>query len=456
MSRTDRLFGLLQSLRRRRRPVSGAELAAEAGVSLRTLYRDMATLQGMGAEIDGEPGIGYVLKPGFLMPPLMFSDEEIQALALGARWVARRTDADLSQAARNAMAKIASVLPKDLHRKLEDEALIIGPGWEKPLAVGLDTLRLSLNQERKLALSYRDEKGARTQRVVWPVVLGFFETTRVLAAWCELRGGFRHFRTDRIEAAELLPDRLPRPRRILTAEWRKTILTESDSSRAYKSSPPKPRRETPMSKDLIFYTNPQSRGNIVHWMLEEIGCPYRIEVKEYGTTMKAPDYLAVNPMGKVPAIRHGDAVVTEAAAILAYLADAFPEAGLAPPPAERSDYYRWLFFSAGCAEPAISNHSVGWDPTTPELQGRFGYGSFSLVMDTLVQAVRGKRFIAGDRFSAADVYLGSMLHWAMRFGVIDRRPEFEAYCEELVSRPAAVRAREQCEKLANRQAWSAG
>ncbi|WP_043744594.1 HTH domain-containing protein [Paramagnetospirillum magneticum] len=454
MSRTDRLFGLLQSLRRHRRPVSGADLAAEAGISLRTLYRDVATLQGLGAEIDGEPGLGYVLKPGFLMPPLMFSDEEIQALALGARWVARRTDADLARAARNAMAKIASVVPPDLHRKLDDDALIIGPGWEKPQAVGLDTLRQALNHERKLALSYRDEKGVRTERVVWPVVLGFFETTRVLAAWCELRGGFRHFRTDRIEAAELLSYRPPRPRRSLMAEWRKTMLTETDSSRAYKSSPPKPRTETPMSKDLIFYTHPQSRGNIVHWMLEEIGGPYRIEVKEYGTTMKAPDYLAINPMGKVPAIRHGDTVVTESAAIVAYLADAFPEAGLAPPLAERGEYYRWLFFTAGCGEPAISNHSVGWDPTTPDLQGRFGYGSFPLVMDTLSQAVRGKRFVAGDRFSAADVYLGSLLHWAMRFGIIDRRPEFETYCEGLISRPAALRAREQAEKLASQHAWT--
>jgi glutathione S-transferase len=127
-----------------------------------------------------------------------------------------------------------------------------------------------------------------------------------------------------------------------------------------------------MSKELVFYTNPQSRGAIVHWMLEEIGCPYRLEPLEFGAPMQAPDYLAINPMGKVPAIRHGDQVVTEAAAICAYLADAFPEAGLAPEPARRGAYYRWLFFAAGCVEPAMSNRAVGWEPA-PEMQGRFGY-----------------------------------------------------------------------------------
>ena len=209
-----------------------------------------------------------------------------------------------------------------------------------------------------------------------------------------------------------------------------------------------------MSKELIFYTNPRSRGGIVQWMLEEIGCPYRIEVKEYGTTMKAPDYLAINPMGKVPAIKRGDTVVTETAAILAYLADAFPEAGLAPAPEARGDYYRWLFFAAGCVEAAMSNHSVGWDPSTPELQGRFGYGSYAQVMDTLAGELKGKTYIAGDRFSAVDIFVGSMLNYGMMLGVIEKRPEFEAYCTGLLSRPAGVRAREKAEKLANQQAWT--
>ena len=150
-----------------------------------------------------------------------------------------------------------------------------------------------------------------------------------------------------------------------------------------------------MTKDLVFYTHPRSRSAIVHWMLEEVGAPYRIELKDFGTTMKAADYLALNRMGKVPAIRHGDTVVTEAAAICAYLADAFPEAGLAPAPQDRGDYYRWLFFAAGCVEPAMSNHAVGWDPAA-EMQGRFGYGSYAAVVDTLAEAVAGRRYIAGE------------------------------------------------------------
>lgn len=207
-----------------------------------------------------------------------------------------------------------------------------------------------------------------------------------------------------------------------------------------------------MTKELVFYTNPQSRGMVVHWVLEEIGAPYSIEVKEYGTTMKAPEYLAINPMGKVPAIRHGDMVVTETAAICAYLADAFPQAKLAPAPAARGDYYRWLFFAAGCVEPAMSNHAVGWDPA-PEMQSRFGYGSYDAALDMLAKALAGRRYIAGDAFTAADVYVGSMIGFGMRFGVIDKRPEFEAYWSGLENRPARLRAAAQAEKLASKQAW---
>jgi predicted DNA-binding transcriptional regulator YafY/glutathione S-transferase len=454
MSRIHRLFGLLQILRRHRNPVSGAALAAETGISLRTLYRDVATLQSMGAEIDGEPGLGYVLRPGFLMPPLMFSDTEIEALALGARWVARRTDDELSGAATDALAKISAVLPDDLRRRLDDDALLIGHGWEKPQAVPLSLLRKALNSERKLSITYRDEKGARTERVIWPVTLGFFESTRVLAAWCELRQGFRHFRLDRIEAGTILDLRPPRPRRALTREWRKTLLPKPDSMVSYTESPHPPPTETPMAHDLVLFTNPQSRGNVVHWMLEEIGHPYHVVVKEYGAPMKDPEYLAINPMGKVPALIHGDTVVTETAAILAYLADAFPAAALAPPPAERGDYYRWMFFAAGCLEPAISNHSAGWDPATPEMQGRFGYGSYGLVLETLAAHLRGRSHVAADRFTAADIHVGSMLNWGMRFEVVEKRPEFERYCQGLMSRPAAIRTRELSEKLAGAQAWT--
>jgi predicted DNA-binding transcriptional regulator YafY/glutathione S-transferase len=454
MSRTHRLLELLQILRRRRQPVSGAELAREANISLRTLYRDIAALQAMGAEIDGEPGVGYVLRPGFLLPPLMFSEEEIEALALGARWVARRTDDSLCDAARNAAAKIAAVLPQDLRIRMEDRALVVGPGRERPHRIDLKLLRRALREERKLSIAYRDEKGARTERVVWPVALGFFESSRILAGWCELRQDFRHFRTDRIEIAEILEMRLPRRRQVLEKEWRQNMLTETDSELAYgRSVSGKPKGKS-MVKELVFYTNPQSRGMIVHWMLEEIGTPYMIEVKDYGTTMKAPEYLAINPMGKVPAIKHGDTVVTESGAICAYLADAFPEAGLAPQPSARSDYYRWLFFAAGCIEPAMSNQSVGWDPATPEMQGRFGYGSYAAVVDTLAKAVAGRRYIAGDAFTAADIYVGSMIGFGLRFGVLDKRREFETYWSGLENRPARLRAGAQTEKLASKQAWA--
>lgn len=193
-----------------------------------------------------------------------------------------------------------------------------------------------------------------------------------------------------------------------------------------------------MSAPLVFYTNPLSRSGIVHWMLEELAVPYTTEVLEFGADLKTPEYLAINPMGKVPAIRHGDVVVTEAAAICAYLADAFPEAGLAPPLAERGDYYRWLFFAAGPVEMASSLRSAGFEPTA-EQQVSFGHGCYEHVIEALVLAVKGKRYIAGDRFSAADVYVGSHLRWGMSFGSLEKRPEFETYCQSLEQRPALQR-----------------
>jgi len=198
--------------------------------------------------------------------------------------------------------------------------------------------------------------------------------------------------------------------------------------------------------EIVFYTNPMSRGGIVHWMLEELGEPYDTEVLDYGTSMKSPAYLAINPMGKVPAIRHGQVVVTETAAICAYLADAFPQAKLAPPPAERGRYYRWLFFGAGPVEAALSNKACGFEPTR-EQEGRIGYGSLQRVVDALAEAVRGRQFIAGDRFTAADVYVGSQIGWGMRFGSLERRPEFEAYWAGLKDRPAQRKIEEQLNTL---------
>jgi glutathione S-transferase len=200
-----------------------------------------------------------------------------------------------------------------------------------------------------------------------------------------------------------------------------------------------------MSGELVFYTNPQSRGRIVRWMLEEVGQPYRTELLGYGTTMKAPDYLAINPMGKVPAIRHGETVVTECAAICAYLADAFPAAGLAPPPAERAAYYRWLFFAAGPLEAAVVNRALGLEvPKDREVMA--GYGTFKSVMDTLeatiaeVNARSG--YIAGDRFSAADVYLGSHIGWGIEYKSVEERPGFADYAARVRDRDAWRRGNE--------------
>jgi glutathione S-transferase len=207
-----------------------------------------------------------------------------------------------------------------------------------------------------------------------------------------------------------------------------------------------------MTDELVFYTHPMSRGRIVRWMLEEVGAPYRTEVLEYGTTMKGPAYRAINPMGKVPAIRHGDTVVTEGAAICAYLADAFPAAGLAPPSGDRlrGPYYRWLFFAAGPLEAAITNKMLGFQ--VPQGRERtMGYGRFEDAMGALETAVAGREYIAGDRFTAADLYVGSQINFGLMFGTIEKRPAFEAYAKRLSKRPAAIRAREIDDKLSAQQ-----
>jgi len=206
-----------------------------------------------------------------------------------------------------------------------------------------------------------------------------------------------------------------------------------------------------MDRELVFYTHPMSRGRIARWMLEEVGQPYQTEILEYGTTMKGAEYLAINPMGKVPALRHGDTVVTECAAICAYLADAFPKAGLAPAVDDprRGVYYRWLFFGAGPVEAATTNKSFGVE-VPPERRGMAGYGSLDDVVRVLESAVQPGPFLLGDRFSAADVYLGSQIGWGLAFGTLDKRPALEAYAARITSRPAALRAREIDDALAAR------
>lgn len=198
-----------------------------------------------------------------------------------------------------------------------------------------------------------------------------------------------------------------------------------------------------MADDLIFYTNPMSRGRIVRWMLEEVGAPYRTHLLEYGSTMKAAEYRAVNPMGKVPAIKHGDTVVTETAAICAYLADAFPEAKLAPATADkrRGAYYRWLFYGAGCVEPATWLKALQVDPPA-ERRAMIGFGTMAEVLDVLEGAVSRGPFLLGEQFTAADVYLGSQIGWGVQFGTLESRPSFAGYLGRIMTRPAAVRARE--------------
>ncbi|OWV95431.1 glutathione S-transferase [Rhizobium sp. R72] len=194
-----------------------------------------------------------------------------------------------------------------------------------------------------------------------------------------------------------------------------------------------------MRDELVFYTNPMSRGRIARWMLEETGVPYKTEIMTFGGTIKSPEYLAVNPMGKVPAIRHGKTVVTECAAICAYLADTFQEAGLAPKPDERGSYYRWMFFTAGPLEAAVTNKALGFE-TPPDKARMAGYGSYADVMNTLERAVSASPYVTGDRFTAADVYVGSHIGWGMGIGTLEKRQAFADYLGRVTDRPAYKRA----------------
>ena len=193
--------------------------------------------------------------------------------------------------------------------------------------------------------------------------------------------------------------------------------------------------------DLTFYTTPMSRGQTVRWMLEEVGEPYDTEILDYGTTMKAEPYLSINPMGKVPAIRHKGKVVTEVAAICCYLADAFPQAGLAPDPADRADYYRWIFFTSGPVEAAFTAKSMGWD-VPPDRQAMAGFGTYETAMATLEKVVGARPFLAGDRFTAADLFVGAMVNFMLTFKLLDPRPAFTDYARRMTDRDAYRRASE--------------
>jgi len=225
MSRARRLLELMEALRRRRRPVSGATLAQELSVSLRTLYRDVAALQAQGADIEGEAGLGYVLKPGFTLPPLMLTVDEVEALTLGALWVGARADAWLAKAAESALAKLAAVMPPDRAELVAAPSSLVVPS--AAIATGeahLAPIRAAIRGERKLAIVYSDAKGAETWRVVWPMAISYFEAALILVAWCETRAAFRHFRVDRIGSVAERPERYPRRRRALLADWEAEIV----------------------------------------------------------------------------------------------------------------------------------------------------------------------------------------------------------------------------------------
>jgi predicted DNA-binding transcriptional regulator YafY len=224
MNRTERLFALMDALRRHRRPVTAASLADELAVSLRTIYRDVQVLIGLGAPIDGEAGLGYLLRPGFFLPPLMFSEDELEALVLGIRWVARQSDTALTQAATNALAKIAAASPKDLRDTMAETGLWVAP-WRDSDGVGarLKIVREAIRREHKLRIGYVAETGAATERAIWPIAMAFYERRQTIAAWCELRGAFRHFRTDRITDIAPSGERYPKRRVDLVKAWRREV-----------------------------------------------------------------------------------------------------------------------------------------------------------------------------------------------------------------------------------------
>ncbi|QND48448.1 YafY family transcriptional regulator [Rhizobium lusitanum] len=220
MARSHRLFDLMQVLRRHRATVSGQTLANELGVSLRTIRRDVATLQDMGADIDGEAGVGYILQPGFLLPPLSFTDEEVQALVIGAQWVSRQTDDSLAFAVKNALAKINAVLPPDMRSGLNEDMIYVGHPLKGGGPLDLSEIRRSLREQRKLRITLSLKHLNLGKEIVWPIMLGFIDSKRFIAAWCELDEKFRVIGLEDIETAEVLVERYSRNRRQLVKEWR--------------------------------------------------------------------------------------------------------------------------------------------------------------------------------------------------------------------------------------------
>jgi len=230
MSRTGRLFQLMDALRGNRRPVTAAALADKLGVSERTIYRDMQTLAELGAPVEGSAGVGYLLRTGFFLPPLMFGADELEALVLGARWVRYQGDAALAQAASSALAKIATATPRDLRDDMAETSLWVPLLREEPANDSyIQPAREAIRRQHKLRLQYSDEHGAASERIVWPFALAFFDGKRLLAAWCEMRSAIRHFRIDRIVHAEALPERYATARHTLLSQWRAENNIKEDS-----------------------------------------------------------------------------------------------------------------------------------------------------------------------------------------------------------------------------------
>ena len=237
MRRTERLFAIIQILRRARAPITAASMADELETSLRTVYRDVAELIAQRVPVRGEAGIGYMLESGFDMPPLMLTPDEIEAAVLGARWVAGRGDPALARAANDLVAKIGAVIPSHLRPFLLDETLTtpVRPIRRDSFDVG--RVRGAIRGQTKIVLTYRDETDRESRRTVWPVAIAYYESVRLLAAWCELRQDFRHFRTDRVTEAEFLEQRYPARRDVLRSQWRKAMERERDRWTAAMHTP---------------------------------------------------------------------------------------------------------------------------------------------------------------------------------------------------------------------------
>lgn len=221
MSRAERLLDLIEEFRRHRRPIAGNNLAQAMGVSIRTLYRDIASLRALGADIEGEAGVGYVLRSGFHLPPIMFSAEEVDALVLGAMWVADKGDAALVEAARKAMARLTAIMPIELVDRVEARYVVVGQSEASNQDnIDMAIVRQTIHKEHKLLIQYCDAKGQHSERIIWPFMLIFFNGGRLISAWCELRNCIRHFRTDRISSISEISSRYPSRRHKLLKLWR--------------------------------------------------------------------------------------------------------------------------------------------------------------------------------------------------------------------------------------------